>query len=112
MHIDDITSMDLHPNGIFVATGEIGPNPQIFVWDSNSMQVIAKIRGGLQKGIANLSFSPGNGKFLVGCAVDDNHMVAVYDAEMGALVGIEKGDTAPIIAVQFKNDNVIKFSLN
>jgi WD40 repeat protein len=68
------------------------------------MQTIVKIRGGLQKGIANLSFSP-SGKYLVGCAVDDNHMVGVYDAELGALIGIEKGDTAPIIALKFKNDS-------
>lgn len=36
-HRDDIISMDLHHDGIRVATGEIGTNPLIFVWDSNTL---------------------------------------------------------------------------
>jgi len=61
-----------------VATGEIGPKPYIFIWDSNTMQPIHKFKGALQKGIANLGFSPSGDK-LVACAIDNDHSIAVFD---------------------------------
>lgn len=76
------------------------------------MQVIFKFAGGptgLEKGIANLAFSP-SGKRLVGCAVDDNHKVGVYDTEIGALLAVDKGDTALIVELRFKSDTVIFLS--
>lgn len=36
-HTDDIISLDLHPDGVLVATGELGPKPYIFVWDSETL---------------------------------------------------------------------------
>lgn len=36
MHEDDIISMDLHQDGIRVATGEINSGI-IYVWDSNTL---------------------------------------------------------------------------
>jgi hypothetical protein len=73
------------------------------------MQVIFHFPGGpamLEKGIANLAFSP-SGNRLVGCAVDDNHKVGVYDTEVGAPLAVDKGDTAKIVELRFKNDTVI-----
>lgn len=58
---------------------------------------------GLEKGIACLSFSP-SGNRLVAAAIDDNHRVGVFDIEAGAMLCIDKGDTARIVDVRFKND--------
>jgi len=99
--------MDVHPNGLYVATGEIGPKPSIYVWDTNTMQAIWHFKGGLTKGIANLAFSP-SGNRLAGVAVDNDHYVAVYDTEVGQMLCMDKGDTAIIVDVSFKNENVKK----
>ena len=67
------------------------------------MQMKHQLKGKLQKGIQALAFSP-SGKVLAGVAIDDNHYVAAYDVESGACLGCEKGDTANILELAFKND--------
>ena len=69
------------------------------------MQATKTIKGGLQKGIAALAFSP-TGEKLVGVAIDDNHYVAIYDTATGAALALEKGDTAIIADVKFLTDQV------
>jgi Ca2+-binding EF-hand superfamily protein len=71
-HKDDIMSFALHPNGQFVATGEIGPKPLISVWSVETMQMITSFNAPLTKGISQLTFSP-SGKYLAAGAMDDDH---------------------------------------
>jgi len=68
------------------------------------MQTLWQFKGGLQKGIANLSFSPSGNK-LVGVAIDNDHYVAVYDIEVGQMICMDKGDTARIVDIKLKNEN-------
>lgn len=74
------------------------------------MQVLWQFKGGLQKGIASLGFSP-SGNRLVGAAIDNDHYIGVYDIVVGTMLCMDKGDTAVIVDVKFKNDNV-KILLN
>ncbi len=84
-----------------VATGEIGPKPSIYVWSSETMQVIHHLKGGIIKGVASLSFSPSGEKVAAAC-IDDNHMTAVYDLKnAGGLAALEKGDTAIMLSVEW-----------
>lgn len=68
----------MHPNGKFIATGQIGPKPKICVWDADTMQEILLIVAPLTKGIKNLCFSQ-DGKYLAASAIDDEHFIAIYD---------------------------------
>eukprot|EP01015_Nassula_variabilis_P015381 TRINITY_DN2294_c0_g2_i1.p2 TRINITY_DN2294_c0_g2~~TRINITY_DN2294_c0_g2_i1.p2 ORF type:complete len:225 (-),score=54.85 TRINITY_DN2294_c0_g2_i1:63-737(-) len=100
-HIDDITALDLHPEGELVVTGEVGPKPNIYVWSSETLQAIYHLKGGIVKGVASISFSPSGNK-VVGAGIDDNHMVAVFDLGAGGtLAALEKGDTAPILDIRW-----------
>lgn len=86
MHIDDVTAIAFSPDKRTIATGEIGPKCSIYIWDAITMTMKFELKGKLLKGIQNLAFSP-SGKLLAGVAMDDNHSVAVYNVESGALVG-------------------------
>lgn len=77
-HTDDIISLDLHPNGKYVATGEIGPKPFIFVWDAETMEIKNQWKGAILKGVAALAFNPSGNK-LVAAAIDDDHYIGVFD---------------------------------
>lgn len=103
MHTDDVTAIAFSPDKRLVATGEIGPKPIICIWDAITMTLVHKLQGKLLKGIQALTFSP-TGKTLAGVAMDDDHSIAVYNIETGALLGTEKGDKAWIIDIDFKND--------
>jgi WD40 repeat protein/Ca2+-binding EF-hand superfamily protein len=84
-HIDDITSLAIHPNKRLVATGEIGPYPLIAIWDTETMECKVRMNGPLQKGINHLAFSK-DGRYLIATAADDDHNVAIYDWEKGSAV--------------------------
>ncbi|CAD8173443.1 unnamed protein product [Paramecium pentaurelia] len=75
MHEDDIISMDLHQDGIRVATGEINTGV-IYVWDSNTLQALCKFNQ-LSKGIKSLQFSPFNQ--LVALAMDEFTTIAIFE---------------------------------
>ncbi|MCQ2816774.1 MAG: hypothetical protein MJ252_05855 [archaeon] len=77
-HFDDITALAIHPNKKIIATGEVGPNPLITVWDTETCEIISKIKEPLKKGINHLAFSR-DGKYLAAVAADDNHRMAVFD---------------------------------
>jgi len=79
-HTDDIMCLATSPNGSYVATGEVGPNPLICIWDSNSMECLARITGTLKKGITQICFS-NDGKFVAATAADDYHCIAIYEWE-------------------------------
>lgn len=90
LHTDDIISLDLHPDGNLVATGEIGPKPFIFIWDSETKEVIQKWKGVILKGVATLAFSP-SGDQLVAASIDDLHHIGVFDVKKGGSKVFEGG---------------------
>ncbi|XP_022151493.1 mitogen-activated protein kinase-binding protein 1 isoform X2 [Momordica charantia] len=53
----------MSPDGRFVAAGESGPQPAVFVWDLAGMAFLSELKGHLY-GVACLAFSP-DGKYLV-----------------------------------------------
>ena len=88
------------------ATGEIGAKPNLFVWDSETKEVICKFKGVLTKGIISLSFSP-SGKKLVGSAVDVDHYIAVFDVSKapGAVIWTDKGGPDTIIDLRWNTED-------
>lgn len=64
--------------GSFFATGELGEDPCIHIWDYKSLQAKLTLQGYLQKGISHLCFSH-DGKKLAAIDVSDSHTVVVYD---------------------------------
>lgn len=103
-HGDDITAIAFSSDERTVATGEIGPKPIIYIWDACTMQELVCIKGKLKKGIQALSFSP-SGKFLVGCAIDVDHHVAIFDAKTGTCLAMNKGGGNQIVDIAMKDDS-------
>lgn len=77
-HAGEICCLAIHPGLACAATGEVGAEPFICVWDTFTMQCLARISGVLRGGVANLAFS-GDGKYLAASGADTQHTVAIYD---------------------------------
>lgn len=45
LHIDDITALDVNADMKTVATGEIGPKPSIYLWDSDTKEKLYEFKG-------------------------------------------------------------------
>lgn len=56
-HTDDILCLSLHPIKSFCATGQVGRDPAIHVWDIDSMKTLSILKGEHSRGVSSLSFS-------------------------------------------------------
>ena len=56
-HTDDILCLGLHPSMDMVATGQIGRDPSIHVWDVVSMEMQSVLKGGHSRGVCAVAFS-------------------------------------------------------
>ena len=49
-------SLALHPERVLVATGQVGKEPQICVWDSLSVTTVSILKDGHKQGVAAMGF--------------------------------------------------------
>lgn len=49
-------SLALHPEKLLVATGQVGKDPYICVWDSMTVQTVSILKEGHKQGVAAMGF--------------------------------------------------------
>ena len=84
-HTDDIICLAVNEHPKFksvVATGQIGAQPEINIWDASSKQTLSVIKGFHTKGVCVVNFSC-TGKLLLTVGLDDEHSVAVWRWQEG-----------------------------
>jgi len=94
-HTDDIISLALtHDEGgkfSYVATGEIGRNPKIIVWRSDTMAILTTMQDCHRRGVCRVAFSP-SGNLLASVGIDDQNSLALHDWRRGEqLVNVRTG---------------------
>ncbi|XP_015240079.1 PREDICTED: echinoderm microtubule-associated protein-like 6 [Cyprinodon variegatus] len=81
-HDDDILSLSIHPLKDYAATGQVGRDPAVHVWDVQTLKCLSLLRGHHHRGVCALDFSA-DGKSLVSVGVDDGHSIVVWDWKRG-----------------------------
>jgi WD40 repeat protein len=77
-HNDDIHCLAIDPTLKFCATGQIGANPWICVYDVSTMEVVARLNGRhFTKGIKQICFSK-DGTMIAASCLDPMHMIVIY----------------------------------
>ncbi len=56
-HTDDILCLVPHPSLDLVATGQIGRDPAVHVWDASTLQTQSILKGEHSRGVCALGFS-------------------------------------------------------
>uniref|UniRef100_A0A8C2DMQ0 EMAP like 6 n=1 Tax=Cyprinus carpio TaxID=7962 RepID=A0A8C2DMQ0_CYPCA len=56
-HDDDILSLTVHPLKDYVATGQVGRDPAIHVWDIQTLKCLSLLKGQHQRGVCALEFT-------------------------------------------------------
>jgi len=78
-HSDDITALCIANDGNHIATGEVGKNPKIIVWEASNMTPKVEYRQGRgSRGVTALGFNK-DMTLLASCALDNDHTVRVWD---------------------------------
>ncbi|XP_054543716.1 echinoderm microtubule-associated protein-like 6 [Talpa occidentalis] len=81
-HDDDIISLTIHPVKDYVATGQVGRDAAIHVWDTQTLKCLSLLKGQHQRGVCALDFSA-DGKCLVSVGLDDFHSIVFWDWKKG-----------------------------
>lgn len=105
-HDDDILCLAVDPSGQYCATGQVGPHPWLCIWDTCSLDCLARFRAPLVKGIKCVAFSK-DGEQVVASGLDSDHTIAIFqwrkqaNGEPGALLATTKGPTEAIWSLGF-----------
>ncbi|KAM7375782.1 hypothetical protein PAMP_005554 [Pampus punctatissimus] len=81
-HDDDILCLAIHPLKDFVATGQVGRDSSIHIWDTETLKPMSVLKGSHQLGVCALDFSA-DGKRLASVGLDDNHTIVLWDWRKG-----------------------------
>lgn len=70
-HTDDVLCLAVNPRkASFVATGQVGEEPSIHVWNAKSLETISILSGVHTTGIGSIDFS-NNGKVLLSVGITE-----------------------------------------
>ena len=56
-HTDDVIALAIHPDGVHVATGQMGKRPTIVVWNTDTMAPVVTLQGLHRRAVCQLDFS-------------------------------------------------------
>ncbi|XP_055878559.1 echinoderm microtubule-associated protein-like 6 isoform X2 [Biomphalaria glabrata] len=108
-HTDDILCLCIHPLKDIVATGQVGRDPVIHIWDTETLKTGSILKGQHQRGICALDFSV-DGKKLASVGLDDNHTIVVWDWKKGEKLATARGHKDKIFVIKwnpFNHDKLV-----
>jgi WD40 repeat protein len=86
-HTDDVMSLGICPKRKLVVTGSLGARPMILVWDSETMEVIARTNLGRNtRAVSTIRFSK-DGKYFFCTDKHNDSNVYCFETESAKLVG-------------------------
>lgn len=95
-HEAAVSSLCVHPEGKVVATGEAcTASPEIHVWDSETLGLMAVFKGAHRRAVGHLAFSP-SGRYLASLGQDPTSLLVVYEWALGPQAALKKIAQCPI----------------
>jgi len=112
-HTDDIICLAMHPRGEIIASGQVGRNAIILVWDAIKLQTIVSLGDFHQRGVCSVAFS-NDGNRLVSIGLDDDHSVALWSWRQGIRLASAPVQSAKVFQCLFNpvNDSVVTIGVN
>ncbi|XP_037397929.1 echinoderm microtubule-associated protein-like 5 isoform X4 [Pygocentrus nattereri] len=98
-HDDDILCLAIHPLKDYVATGQVGRDSSIHIWETEFLKPLSVLRGFHQFGVCALDFSA-DGKRLASVGLDDNHIIVLWDWRKGEKLSAFRGSKDKIFVVK------------
>ncbi|XP_075303783.1 echinoderm microtubule-associated protein-like 5 [Odontesthes bonariensis] len=98
-HDDDILCLAIHPLKDFVATGQVGRDSAVHIWDTETLKPMSVLKGFHQLGVCALDFSA-DGKRLASVGLDDNHTIVLWDWRKGEKLSAMRGSKDKIFVVK------------
>ena len=104
-HTDAITSFTMSKDGKYAATGQMGHEPFVAVWDPQTCATLATIPDLHSKSVSNLAFSFSS-KLIATVGLDEDHTISIYDWRSGMLVSRAYGGSPHVLDIAFSEDDL------
>ncbi|KAG8014924.1 Echinoderm microtubule-associated protein-like 6 [Nibea albiflora] len=91
-------NLAIHPDKIQVATGQVGKDPFICIWDTYAMQTVSILRDAHTHGVACLAFDS-DGQRLASVGLDAKNTLCVWDWRRGRVLATATGHSDRIFDV-------------
>lgn len=88
------------------ASGEAGMRPAVHVWDVDTMEVLATLRGFHRRGVSEVDFSP-NRELLATLGMDTYNSIAVYDWKTQTRMWASRTTYVNVYDMRFLTDTLI-----
>ncbi|XP_041098083.1 echinoderm microtubule-associated protein-like 5, partial [Polyodon spathula] len=98
-HDDDILCLAIHPLKDYIATGQVGRDSSIHIWDSEMLKTLSILKGHHQYGVCALDFSA-DGKCVASVGLDDNHTIVLWDWKKGEKLSAIRGSKDKIFVIK------------
>ncbi|KAG2457729.1 EMAL5 protein, partial [Polypterus senegalus] len=98
-HNDDILCLAIHPLKDYVATGQVGRDSSIHIWETEMLKPLSVLKGYHQYGVCAVDFSA-DGKRLASVGLDDNHTIVLWDWRKGEKLSAIRGSKDKIFVIK------------
>ncbi|ROT74041.1 putative echinoderm microtubule-associated protein-like 5 isoform X2 [Penaeus vannamei] len=103
-HTDDILCLAVHPGGELVASGQIGNEATVHVWDAVDHRILSLLQGGHKRGVSAVDFSS-DGERLASLGLDDYHTLVVWNWRKGYKLANARGHSDKVFGLRFSPSN-------
>ncbi|CAF1152501.1 unnamed protein product [Rotaria sordida] len=105
-HDNDIISSCLHPDKITIATGQIGTNAQICIWNTQGKMKLESLLQGHADGVGAMNFNA-DGEKLASVGIDHDNTIKIWEWRRGKLLATVAGHTERVFDIIYHGDHVI-----
>ncbi|CAJ0939194.1 unnamed protein product [Ranitomeya imitator] len=91
-----LSSLALHPDRSLVATGQVGKDPYICIWDSYTVQTVSILKDVHTHGVAGLAFDS-EGQRLASVGLDAKNTVCIWDWQKGKVLATATGHSDRVL---------------
>lgn len=108
-HVEDVVSFTLNPTRKIAATGQMAAKGaakaiDLYVWDLESKEVLANLKGFHLRAVQLLRFSP-DGNRLLSFGQDDDNSLALHDWKTSRLLTTAKTDKKNVLDAAWAGDS-------
>ena len=84
----------------YIATGQVGRDPAIHIWNATSLDTLSILKGEHERGVCAVSFSP-DGKRLASVGLDNDHSIVVWSWKKGEKLATTRGHKDKIFGISW-----------
>eukprot|EP01083_Nonionella_stella_P152343 488165_1 len=103
-HSNGIGAFAIHPTKQCFAFGEIGPTPDIYIYDYPQLKQQQKLSNGTQRKYNDMEFNV-TGNYLATIGASPDHMLTIWDWKLGSVILRAKAFSQDVFNVRFSPYN-------